>query len=305
MKVHQGKLTGCLFLTVLIFIGCSPGRFLVNRLAGSLGSAGSIYLTENDPQLVREAFPFNLKTIEMLLQQSPENPDLLTAAASGFTMYSYAFILEDADRLAATDISASRPVYQRAQHLLERGRDYGLQALEARHPGFRDQFQANPESVVKALDSEDILAAYWTAAAIGGAIAASKGHPALLIDLPKVGYLLERALELDANWNGGALYGALMKYELSRPDQKANADEVAQEYYRRARELSGGNDCSLYVAYAEAFSIRNQDRAEFEEMLTAALKINVDEVPALRLSNLLAQDRARWLLERIDDLFYY
>lgn len=270
-----------------------------------MGSATDVYLSENDPQLVREAFPFNLKTIEMLVQQSPDNPDLLTAAASGFALYSYAFILEDAERMAVKNINLSRPIFKRARQLFERSRDYGLSALEANHTGFIKQFEKDPTTAVNVLTGKDISAIYWTAASIAGAVTASQGDPVLLIDLPKVGYLFEKALELNPNWNDGALYSAMMKYELSRPDASAQSTEIARGYYQKALELSGGMDCSLYVSYAEAFSVSNQNREEFTTYINYALDVDVDAVPQKRLANILAQDRAHWLLQRIDDLFYY
>ena len=62
---------------------------------------------------------------------------------------------------------------------------------------------------------------------------------------------------------------------------------------------------TLEVSYAEAFSISNQNREEFTTYINYALDVDVDAVPQKRLANILAQDRANWLLQRIDDLFYY
>ena len=41
----------------------------------------------------------------------------------------------------------------------------------------------------------------------------------------------------------------------------------------------------------------------FQEMLTAALKIDVNQALDQRLANIVLQRRARWLLARIDELF--
>jgi predicted anti-sigma-YlaC factor YlaD len=46
-----------------------------------------------------------------------------------------------------------------------------------------------------------------------------------------------------------------------------------------------------------------QDRAQFESLLRAALALNPDAQPDSRLVTLLMQRRARWLLTRADDLF--
>ncbi len=297
------RITPAVLIVIFIF-ACSPRTYLINRVGNSFGSAGDIYLTENDPQLVREAFPFNLKAIELLIQQAPDNAGLLTAAASSFTMYGYAFILEDADRLAVEDINTSRKIYDRAKNLLLRGYDYGLRSLDSQIPGIADEFSNDPASAVRQMGEEQIEAMYWSAAALAGSIVASQGNPALLIELPKVGFLLERILEIKPDWNNGAVYSVMLKYELSRPDAKANAEEVAWDYFHKALDLTGGTDCSLYVSAAEAFSIRNQDRDEFVRYLNQALEFDVDSVPERRLSNLLAQDRAKWLLGRIDELFY-
>ena len=66
--------------------------------------------------------------------------------------------------------------------------------------------------------------------------------------------------------------------------------------------MSGGKRAGLYVAYAEAAALRRQDRGEFESLLGRALGVDPDEHRDHRLGNLVSQRRARWLLERIDDL---
>ena len=57
------------------------------------------------------------------------------------------------------------------------------------------------------------------------------------------------------------------------------------------------------MSYAEAVSLSKQNRAEFETLLKQALAINPDEKPEWRLENMIFQKRARWLLDRVSDLF--
>jgi predicted anti-sigma-YlaC factor YlaD len=59
----------------------------------------------------------------------------------------------------------------------------------------------------------------------------------------------------------------------------------------------------LYIAYAEAVALPAQNKAEFRGMLEKALAVNPDLVPRDRLANLISQRRARWLLDRADELF--
>jgi predicted anti-sigma-YlaC factor YlaD len=50
-------------------------------------------------------------------------------------------------------------------------------------------------------------------------------------------------------------------------------------------------------------SVRTQDVGEFRALLEKALKVDLDRYPENRLSNVIMQRRARWLLENTDDFF--
>jgi predicted anti-sigma-YlaC factor YlaD len=68
-------------------------------------------------------------------------------------------------------------------------------------------------------------------------------------------------------------------------------------------QLSGGYQAGPLVSLAESVSIAKQDRQEFQSLLDRALAVDVNARPEYRLSNLVMQRRARWLLSRIDELF--
>jgi predicted anti-sigma-YlaC factor YlaD len=57
------------------------------------------------------------------------------------------------------------------------------------------------------------------------------------------------------------------------------------------------------VSLAEAVSVANDNRAEFEQLLKQALAIDSDARAEWLLQNLVVQKRARWLLARADELF--
>jgi hypothetical protein len=87
------------------------------------------------------------------------------------------------------------------------------------------------------------------------------------------------------------------------PSRDAGGDPLPPDRVRPGLELSGGNRASLFTSYAEAVSVRTQDAGEFRSLLQTALAIDPDRVEHLRLANRIAQRRARWLLDRIDQLF--
>ncbi|MBN2431885.1 MAG: TRAP transporter TatT component family protein [Acidobacteria bacterium] len=297
-------LLGLLLSSSLLSQSCSVKKYAISKLGDALAGSGETFASDPDPELIRDAVPFSLKLIESLLAESPRHKGLLEAACRGFTQYSYAFVQQDADRMEDEDFQAALKIRDRARGLYLRARDYGLRALEVDHRGFAAQLKEAPEGALRRITKRETTGLlYWTAAAWGAAISISKDRPDLIADQPMVEAMIDRALALDEDWGEGAIHGFLISYEPSRVGAAAGAEERAEEHFRRAMTLSGGLDASLLVAYAETVCVARQDRAEFEQRLTQALAIDVDRKPAIRLSNLIMQQRARWLLDRTAELF--
>jgi predicted anti-sigma-YlaC factor YlaD len=292
-------------LLALCLSACSPRQYLVNRLGDALTSGNSVYASDADVALVGEALPFSLKLVESLLAESPRHRGLLTAAAQGFVTYSYAYVHFDAERAADDDLARARTLGERAKKLYLRANGYALRGLELGYPGFTQALHRQPEAAAQRVGSTrgpaDIALLYWSAASLGLAISADRQDAALLARLPEVRALLDRAIALDEAWNQGALHEFAMTFDASRP---GFADERAIErHFARALELSGGRRAGVLVGYAEAISVRRQDRAQFEDLLGRALALDLDAAPDTRLANALAQRRARWLLARSEQLF--
>jgi predicted anti-sigma-YlaC factor YlaD len=283
--------------------GCSVKKFAINKLGEALSGGGSTFASDDDPELVQAAVPFSLKLMESLLAESPQHLGLLEAACSGFTQYGYAFVKQESDELEDTDLSASEARRQRARRLFLRARGYGLRALEVRHPGIEKHLRSDPVEAVKAARARDVALLYWTAAAWGAAISVAKDDPALVSDQLIVEALIDRALALDEEFDQGAIHGFLISYEMSRQGAPGDPAERARKHFDRAVELSGGKAASPFVSLAESVAVAKQDRAEFQKLLKQALAVDADATPSIRLANLVAQRRARWLLGREDELF--
>ncbi len=286
----------------LLASACSVRRLAVGGLANALSGSAVAFAREDDPELVRAALPFVMKALEGVLIESPEDEALLSAASSAFGLYAYAFVQLDGEVLASSDYAASQRLAARAVALYLRARDFALRALEGRHPGLGAGLRSAPAPAAAALTAPDVELAYLAGGTWGLAIALGKDDPALLADLEAVRALLRRALELDEGHGEGALHEAMISVE-ALPRAMGGSPERAREHYRRALELSGGRRASLYLKLAENVSVPAQDRAEFEQLLQSALAVPLDAAPDLRLSNRIAQERARHLLATIDDLF--
>lgn len=302
-RLHRPGSSGVLCALLVLGTGCSTvKRTAVNQLGDALASGGSVYASDDDPELIRAAAPFSLKLMESLLAESPQHRGLLLAAASGFTQYGYAFVQQDADQWESTDLDAADRARDRARRLFLRARDYGLRGLEVSQAGFTLALRDAPTAAVRACRVEDVPFLYWTAAAWAAAIAVKKDRPDLIAQLPQVEALLDRALELDETFAQGALHTLMISYEMARQGGAGNPEDRALQHFKRAVEL-GPNTASPYVTLAESVCVQKQDRARFEELLRQALAVDADAYPETRLVTLILQRRARWLLERVDELF--
>lgn len=291
-----------LLIAVLVGLaGCSTIRTGALNVIGDAFADGSggVYNSDSDPELVEEALPFGLKTYESLLAASPRHRGLLLAAANGFSAYAY-LLQQRADRLDEMDLEAAEALRHRASALYLRGRDYALRGLEAAHPGFTDGFFRDTAMALAETEKSDIAFLYWAGAAIAGATATGKDNADLIADLPLASAAMERVLELDETYDKGSAHEFLIALESGRPGGNLM---LAREHYRRALELSGGLRASVYLALAEGVDVRQQNLMEFRSMIAAALAIDPNRVPEMRLVNTIARRRAEWLNTRIADLF--
>jgi predicted anti-sigma-YlaC factor YlaD len=277
-------------------------NYAFKELGDSLAANSAGFATDEDPELIRGAAPFSLKLIESVLSEVPHHGGLLTAASSGFTQYAYAFVQQEAEELESRDVATARGLRRRARALYYRARDYGLRALDAKHAGFRAQFEASAKTALARLSTDDSAPLYWTIVAWTAAIALSKDSPKAIADLQPVDLMIERLSELDPDIDHGALHGFLITYEMGRPGAR-DAQVRARRHFEQAIRLSGGQKAGFFVAFAESVSVAMQNRREFVALLEQAIAIDPATRPEWRLENVVMQRRARWLLTQVDQLF--
>jgi predicted anti-sigma-YlaC factor YlaD len=295
-----------LLLAIASSTGCSIRTFAINKVGDALASGNSVYETDDDIELVGQALPFALKLTESLIAQSPDHPGLLLTACRGFVLYSYAYVQSEAELEQERDLDRARAMRERARRLYLRGLRYGFRALERSYPGIEQKLLADPHGAVAAIGAKnkgrDVPLLYWTSAALGLAISVSRDDAALLARLPEVEALLDRALALEESWDAGALHEFKVIFAGASIDSAPDSG-VIERHYRRALELSQGRSAGLYVAYAEAVALPAQNKGAFRSLIQQALAVDPDRQPDDRLATLVTQRRARWLLERIDELF--
>jgi predicted anti-sigma-YlaC factor YlaD len=283
---------------------CSVKRIAVNQVGNALAASGSTFTGDEDPELVASAIPFGLKLYEGLLAESPRHTGLLLAAASGFTEYAYAFVDLKSEEAKEESVDRAGALRERARKLYLRANRYSMRGLEVKYPGFGSILGNDAPAALKRVRKADVTLLYWTAASLGLAISNSKGSPEMIAQLPLVEMIVNRIVELDETFGNGAVPEFLITLEGSRsgvrPEDQLKAMRM---HFDRAIQLSKGNRVGTYVSFAENASIPAQNSTEFRLLLEKALAVDVDADPDNRLANIMAQRRARWLLQRQNELF--
>jgi hypothetical protein len=288
-----------LAVAALLLGGCSIKQTVVNYAGDAISGGGGVWSSDEDPQLVKEALPFALKTNESLLEVSPEHEGLLEATATGFLAYAL-LIKEEADRLEANDLQSARKLKRRASRLFIRGRDYALKALDNRYPGFTERLKSDRAATLAVTTAFDAPFMYLAGAGLAGAVSTDTSNLGLVAELPAAGALVQRVLLVDDTFNEGSAHEFMISFEASRP---GGSIEAARRHYDWALAQSQGKRASVYLALAEAVSVGEQDVNEFRAMLKAARAVDIDERPEDRLLNVVAQERAEWLEGQIPELF--
>jgi predicted anti-sigma-YlaC factor YlaD len=291
---------------VLSTTGCLT-HIAEEGVANALSSQGDSFQSDEDPELVQGAIPFGLKVMESLLGDLPNHRGLLLSACSGFAGYGYAFVQQPAEQ--SPDLARSKAGRERARKLLRRARDYCFRNLDVDHPHLAETLLSGDRALRQAalakLGKDEVPVLYWTAVSWSLLISDSLDDLAIIGQLPAAAAVAERALALDPAWNAGALYDFFVSLDAARGVDLGGGPAKAKQDFERSQALSGGTRLGPILSYAEGVLLPAQDRKGFEAALAEVLGYDVEQPKARanRLANVLAQQRARWLKSRLDELF--
>jgi predicted anti-sigma-YlaC factor YlaD len=308
--MKQGTARGRLPIAGLVFVGilssCSINQLAVRTVGGFLAGSGqgTVFTGDDDPELVGDAMPFAMKTYESLLDADPGNAPLALAAGRAFVSYAFAFVQTPASMLPADQVDQQRAGLLRAKELFLRGRRYVLQGLETRRRGFTALLDRGEVAAALRLtrrDDADYL--YWTAAAWMGAFSADPFDFSLIVAMPRAVALLQQVNAWDDTYGAGSAQEILISFYGSAPADMGGGEDKARAAFRRSVELSHGLRAGPYIALATSVSVKDQNAAEFRDLLGKALAIDVNADIPDRLVNIINQRRARWLLDHVDDFF--
>jgi predicted anti-sigma-YlaC factor YlaD len=153
------------------------------------------------------------------------------------------------------------------------------------------------------MKKEDVPYLYWGGAAVLAAFSLDSFDLDLGVRVPEVGAMMNRAYELDPDFNNGAIDDFFILFYASLPPTLGGDKAKADVHFQRALEKTKGLAAGPYVSYAVSVAIPAQDYDMFKEKLEAALAIDPDDDPANRLVNIIAQKKARYYLDNAANHF--
>lgn len=267
--------------------GCA--QLVSSAASGLADNLGQAVLNQNDPETVRAGAPAYLLLLDSFLEGSPDDPELLGAAAELYAAYGAIF--------------AESPL--RARRLTARGRVYGRRALCIEFEPACDWAGKDYESFtadVAEIGPGERDALYSYALSSLAYLRAHSDDWNALAELPQMEAVLERLLELDQGGQTATIYMYLGVLNTLRPPALGGRPERAKRYFERAIELTDGRDLAVKVEYARGYARLLYERELHDRLLTEVLAAEPVE-PGLTLTNVLAQEDARELMASADDYF--
>lgn len=289
MGIFFNRTVRCLLMLfcAALSAGCSAlMSSATNRLTDNLSHA---VLNNNDPATVAAGAPAYLLMLDSLLESDPDNESLLRAAAALYAAYSNVFVQDK----------------NRARILTDKSLKYALHALCVRKPGAcslrEGDFQSFKQTLA-GMNAGDLPSLYTLGVAWAGQIQAHSDDWNAVAEISRVETLMKQVTELDETYQDGSAYLYRASLATFLPPALGGKPDEGRKYFERALELSGNKNLMAKVVYARQYARLVFDRALHDRLLQEVLKAD-PAVPGYVLSNTLAQQQAKELLDSAEDYF--
>ena len=277
-----------LSLLCLAASACAP---IVSNIAEDLAANLTVaVLNQEDPEIVYQGAPAYLLLLDSLVEGSPNNPSVLSSAASLYASYGGIFADDET----------------RAKILSKRALQYSKHALCISYEVscYWDDYPF--EVYLSAVDSikpkySDLILTYSIASLVY--IRAHSDDWNAIARLPHVQALLEHYLLIEPNGlNLDSVYMYLGILSTLRPPALGGDFIEGRKYFELAVKFSSEKNLSAKVEYALGYAKPLYDRELHDKLLNEVLLANPVE-RNYTLLNVLAQKQAKVLLENADDYF--
>lgn len=277
-------------IVLLLLTSCAT---VVRKASDSLAeNLGAAVLNSEDPATVRDGLPAYLLLLDGLVAgQTPGesgNAPVLLAAAKLNSAYAGNFTGDDKPR---------------AKRLAKKSFNYATRAACLQDKPLCASIEGDPDQFAKVVAADTntelmyVLAGSWA-----GYLQANSEDWSAIADLPKIESLLNRVVQLDPGHDAGQAYVYLGVLNSLRPEAIGGKPELGRRNFEKAIELSGGKNLYAKTLFAEFYARLVFDQELHDKLLNDVLSAD-PMAPGFTLTNTLAQDRAKKLLESGKDYF--
>jgi hypothetical protein len=265
-----------IILLIPILSGCVK---LITQFSPSLiPNLTQTFFEECDPELARLSFPADLKLMEGLLKNDPQNKQL--------------FFVEEEDP-------------ERASRLYLRARSYGFRAL-GRKGAFLKESGLKAENIRAKLNTfgeREFKTLFYTTMSWHAWINLNLDKPAALAQMGIAQACLGRVLELNPGYLYGTPYVLMGTILAARPALAGGDAPQAKVYFEKAMEVSKGKFYFVQYYFARYYAVRIQDRRLFTKLAQEAVQGHPSELKDACLINSVMQQNAKKLFDMTEDLF--
>jgi len=281
-----------LFLMLSVLASCSFNSFVVGQMTPVFKKSAEALYEETDLQLAEQALASNLKLLEGLLKNDPDNKELLLLLAEGYSGYALGFV-EDIDP-------------QRAARFYDRAFVYGIKVLLDTDDSVWKWNEANKKRLEKAIENagkNETPELFWTAFALAGKLNLSLNDPSALIHLPVIEALADKIEQLQPSFFNGGVY--LLKGSIAgmKPRILGGNPEKALEYFNKNLELTVGKFLLTYIYMSKFYAAKILNEELFDEYLKNVDQFDLDAATQLALFNQIAKKKAQILKDQKESIF--
>ena len=299
-----------LILSVFVVIACSPKALIVRQMADLVDTGITAFERDDDLDLMEKAFPANIKLLEAMLANSPDDRQLITLLSRLYGSYAFGFIetrLEETlYSVHPSDANADErdSLKDQVNRYYEKGAGYALMALEQSAPGATDAFRKviTITPYLNTLGKKEVAPLFWYGFNLGAWVnrnldsirAVSRAHVAREV--------MERVIELDSAYNHGGAHLFLVAYFGSRPPMMGGNQDKALDHYHQLKRMAGDDYLLSDLFYARFCMQQQQDREGFVDMMQRIIDHPAKDND-MALANAIAGRRAAIYLFAVDSLF--
>ena len=302
-------------MLVVCCCSCSARKMMVNQFTGILGNGISAFEQDDDLEMLEKAFPGNIKLLEVLLETSPNNSELLVLLARFYGSYALVSFEDKLERAVlkgdiakgkqlgpgGTAVSVLRETLSR---YYMKGTDYALKALEVHHGPCGDQLKqvSTRDQFFNKLTENDVPALFWYGFNLGAYVNLNRDSIKAVAMAQLAEKAMKRVIELNPGYYYGGAHLFLCAYYASRPPMLGGNLEAALSHYKHVKEIAGEDFLLADVYYGRFYLYQKQERKKFKDVMNRVVHYPQSR-NAYPLYNKLAVIRAKTYLDAIDRLF--